>query len=44
VVALRIQSPPDPGRYTLAIDLVHEDVTWFSRAGVPALRIPVRVV
>jgi SAM-dependent methyltransferase len=44
VVALRIQSPPDPGRYMLAIDLVHEDVTWFSRAGVPALRIPVRVV
>ena len=43
-VAFRTQCPDQPGRYTLAIDLVHEHVTWFSRAGVPALQIPLRVL
>lgn len=43
-VAFRVQCPDEPGRYTLAVDLVHEHVTWFSRAGVPALRIAWRVV
>ena len=42
-VAVRIQSPDEPGRLTLAIDLVHEHVTWFSRAGAPPLRIAMRV-
>jgi SAM-dependent methyltransferase len=44
IAAFRIQCPDEPGRYTLAVELVHEHVTWFSRAGVPALKIPVRVV
>ena len=42
-VALRIQCPETPGRYVLALDLIHEHVTWFSRAGVPPLKIPVKV-
>ena len=33
-----VTAPPQPGRYTLAIDLVEEGVTWFSRAGAPMLR------
>jgi SAM-dependent methyltransferase len=40
---LRVRTPAHPGRYVLAIDLVHEGVTWFSRAGVPCLRRPLRV-
>lgn len=43
VIAFQIQCPQDPGLYILAVDLVHEHVTWFSRAGVPPLRVPVQV-
>ena len=32
-VMLRVVAPPDPGRYTLEVDLVHEHVRWF---GCPA--------
>ena len=42
--AIRIECPDAPGRYTLAIDLVHERVTWFSGAGAAPMRIPIRVV
>lgn len=42
--SLRIRCPDEPGRFTLAIDLVHEHVTWFRDAGVPPLRVSVRVV
>lgn len=42
-VALQIQCPDTPGKYVLALDLIHEHVTWFSRAGVPPLKVPVRV-
>ena len=42
-VALRLRAPPRPGRYLLALDLVHEGITWFSEAGSPSLQIPVRV-
>jgi hypothetical protein len=44
LTAFRVRCPDEPGRYTLAIDLVHEHVSWFSRAGAPPLRIPVKVV
>jgi SAM-dependent methyltransferase len=42
--ALRIRCPDKPGRLTLAVDLVHERVTWFSQAGAPPLRVPIRVI
>jgi SAM-dependent methyltransferase len=42
--ALRIRCPDEPGRFTLAIDLIQEHVTWFSEAGAPPLRVPLRVV
>jgi len=41
VVAMRVQCPARPGRHTLVVDLVHEQVSWFSRAGVPGLRTTV---
>ncbi len=34
---LKIVAPSEPGDYVLQIDLVHEDVTWFSYQGVPPL-------
>ena len=34
---LRVISPDRPGDYILQLDLVHEDVTWFSYQGVPPL-------
>jgi SAM-dependent methyltransferase len=42
-VALRVRTPPQPGEYLLAFDLVEEGVSWFSEAGTPPLRAPVRV-
>ena len=39
----RIDTPPRAGRYTLAVDLVEEGVTWFSRAGAPLLKVDFRV-
>jgi len=42
-VAIRIKCPDAPGRYTLAVEMVREGVTWFSEAGVAPLRIPFRV-
>jgi hypothetical protein len=42
-MTLRVDTPAAPGRYTLAVDLVEEGVTWFSAAGAPMLRRPVRV-
>jgi SAM-dependent methyltransferase len=38
-----VHAPEAPGRCTLAIDLVEEGVTWFSRAGAPLLRRSVTV-
>jgi SAM-dependent methyltransferase len=43
-VALRVQAPSVSGRCILAIDLVHEGVSWFSAGGAPALRVPVDVI
>jgi len=34
---MKINSPPDKGKYILQIDLVKEGVTWFSYQGVPPL-------
>ena len=42
-MTLRIETPPAPGRYTLAVDLVEEGVTWFSEAGAPMLKRAVTV-
>ena len=42
-VPVHVQTPPGPGRYTLAIDLVKEGVTWFSEAGQVPLKVPFAV-
>jgi SAM-dependent methyltransferase len=33
LLRLRVQAPPAPGRYELALDLVHEGRCWFSERG-----------
>ncbi len=43
-MTLRVDTPSAPGRYTLAVDLVEEGVTWFSGAGAPVLRRSVKIV
>ena len=42
-VALQVRAPGRPGRCILAIDLVHEQVTWFSQAGQPCMEVPFTV-
>jgi SAM-dependent methyltransferase len=43
IVVVRVEAPPSPGPLVLAIDLVHEGVTWFSDQGVPPHRVSFRV-
>lgn len=40
---MQIMAPDTEGRYILAIDLVQEGKSWFSEAGTPCLRIPIKV-
>lgn len=40
---MQVMAPDRAGRYILAIDLVQEGKSWFSEAGTPCLRIPVKV-
>ena len=42
-MTLRIDTPPTAGRYTLAVDLVEEGVTWFSEAGAPLMRRALKI-
>jgi hypothetical protein len=42
-ITLRITAPPEPGDYTLEIDMVHEGVTWFKQRGARPLSIGVTV-
>ena len=42
-VAVQIRAPARPGRCMLAIDLVREQVTWFSQAGQPWMEVPFTV-
>ncbi len=44
IVEMRIVTLDHSGRIILAIDLVHEGVTWFSQAGSPCHRIEFRVI
>ena len=39
-MTMTVEAPSRPGRYTLAIDLVEEGVSWFSRAGARMLKKP----
>jgi SAM-dependent methyltransferase len=40
---LQVEAPAHPGRAVLAIDLVHEGVTWFSEQGVVPHRVQFRI-
>jgi len=42
-VLARVQPPPEPGRYRLAFDIVHEDRFWFAAQGSSLGLIPARV-
>jgi hypothetical protein len=42
-MSCRIDTPAQPGPYTLAIDMVEEGVTWFSRAGARVLKVAIEV-
>jgi len=42
-MSCRIDAPSAAGRYVLALDLVEEGVTWFSRAGARVLKVPVTI-
>ncbi len=42
-VPLQITAPKDPGDNTLEIDLVQEQVTWFSAKGSPTARVKIKV-
>ncbi len=40
-VELKVVPPYNPGAYELMVDLVHEEVTWFSEQGVAPLILPI---
>jgi SAM-dependent methyltransferase len=42
-VAVQIRVPDRAGRVVLAVDLVREQVTWFSQAGLPWMDVPFTV-
>lgn len=42
-VELEVMAPAQPGPYVLEIDLVQENVNWFSDRGSPSLCLPVNV-
>jgi hypothetical protein len=43
-VPLVITAPKEPGEYTLEIDLIQEQVAWFSDKGSPTARTKITVV
>jgi len=43
-IPLLITAPTDPGEYNLEVDLVQEQVTWFSEKGSPTAKAKVTVV
>jgi SAM-dependent methyltransferase len=43
LVFLEVTAPPEPGRYRLEVDLVHEMVAWFKDRGSPAPQVGIRV-
>jgi SAM-dependent methyltransferase len=43
VIDIHVQAPPAAGQCVLAIDLVHEGVTWFSDQGVLPYRAAFRI-
>ena len=43
-VPLLVTAPKDPGEYILEVDLVQEQVSWFSDKGSPTVRAKVTVV
>jgi len=42
-VRAKVQSPPQPGRYQLAFDVVHEKRFWFGAQGSPLTVVPATV-
>ena len=43
-VPLQITAPKDPGDYILEVDLVQEQVTWFSAKGSPVAKTRITVM
>jgi SAM-dependent methyltransferase len=43
IFKLTVVPPAEAGQYTLDVDVVQEGVRWFTEAGSPTLRVPVRV-
>jgi hypothetical protein len=43
-VPLLVTAPKEPGDYTLEVDLVQEQVSWFSDKGSPTARTKITVV
>ena len=42
-LTLPVTAPSEPGTYTLAVDVVHEGVSWFEDKGSPSARAAIRV-
>ena len=41
-LSLTVNLPPDPGRYRLELDLVHDWIAWFADKGSPTVQITAR--
>jgi SAM-dependent methyltransferase len=42
-ILFRVKTPGKAGKYVLAVELIHEGISWASDAGVPWLAIPFRI-
>ena len=42
-VELNLKAPPEPGAYTIELDMVNEGMSWFAQKGSPVATVSLDV-